>query len=176
MRSYPPQYQRSSTPLIRLLPYLSRQARRYLAIPATSALVKCLFLVAGQVVTAKGLSQPLSSRTLYLFLCSYITSKVFCQILTSLMDRLVSHNYPAGRECSLFLGLHALSLVSHRVLWDYSPQIRNVLFPDPQIQTRSKRSKKRKNRLVAQYYLLFRIKNLLDVHRFLDQSTLQLFT
>jgi len=92
------------------------------------------------------------------------------------MDRLVSHNYPAGRECSLSLGLHALSLVSHRVLWDYSPQIRNVLFPDPQIQTRSKRSKKRKNRLVAQYYLLFRIKNLLDVHRFLDQSTLQLFT
>jgi len=56
MRSYPPQYQRSSTPLIRLLPYLSRKARRYFAIPATSALVKCLFLVAGQVVTAKGAS------------------------------------------------------------------------------------------------------------------------
>jgi len=52
-------------------------------------------------------------------------------------------------------------------------QMRNVLFPDPQIQTRSKTSKK-KNRLVAQCCLLFKIKNLLDVHDFFDQSTLEL--
>jgi len=50
--------------------------------------------------------------------------------------------------------------------------MRNVLFPDPQIQTRSKTSKE--NRLAAQCYLLFKIKNLLDVHHFFDQSTLEL--
>jgi len=69
---------------------------------------------------------------------------VFCENSNTFIYRLVPHicQCPEDRVCGLFVNLQAESLVSHGVLWDYSPQIRNLLFPDPQIQTRSKPSKK----------------------------------
>ena len=49
-------------------PYLSRLARRYLAMPATSASVERLFSVAGQVVSAKRARLDPSTVTLLVFL------------------------------------------------------------------------------------------------------------
>jgi hypothetical protein len=49
-------------------PYLSRLARRYLAMPATRASVERLFSVAGQVVTAKRARLDPSTVTLLVFL------------------------------------------------------------------------------------------------------------
>jgi hypothetical protein len=65
--------------------------------------------------------------------------------------------------------------VLHRVLWDYSPQIHNVLFPDPQIQN-SINNIKKKLPGGTTLFILFKIKNLLDAHDFSDQSTLELVT
>ena len=52
----------------RLLPYLSRLAYRYLAMPATSAPVERLFSVTGQVVTAKRASVDPHTVTFLVFL------------------------------------------------------------------------------------------------------------
>ena len=49
-------------------PYLSRLARSYLAMPATSASVKRLFSVSGQVVTAKRASLDPTTVSLLVFL------------------------------------------------------------------------------------------------------------
>jgi hypothetical protein len=49
-------------------PYLSRLARRYLTMPATSASVERLFSVAGQVVTVKRARLHPSTVTLLVFL------------------------------------------------------------------------------------------------------------
>jgi len=53
---------------LRLTAYLSQLARRYLAMPATSASVERLFSVAGQVVTAKRARLHPSTVTLLVFL------------------------------------------------------------------------------------------------------------
>jgi len=50
------------------LPTVSRLARRYLAMPATSASVERLFSVAGQVVTAKRARLDPTTVTLLVFL------------------------------------------------------------------------------------------------------------
>ena len=49
-------------------PYLSQLARRYLAMPATSASVERLFSVAGQIVTAKRARLHPDTVTLLVFL------------------------------------------------------------------------------------------------------------
>ena len=49
-------------------PYLSQLARRYLAMPDTSASVERLFSVAGQIVTAKRANLHPSTVTLLVFL------------------------------------------------------------------------------------------------------------
>ena len=55
-------------------PYLSQLARRYLAMPATSASVERLFSVAGQIVTAKRARLHPDTVTLLVFL-QYVSAE-----------------------------------------------------------------------------------------------------
>jgi len=59
------------------------------------------------------------------------------------------------------------------MLWDYSPQIRNVFFSIRKFKLNQKHQKKC---LAAEYYLLSKIKNLLDVHHFFNESTPEMVT
>ena len=69
------------------LPTVSRLARRYLAMPATSASVERLFSVAGQVVTAKRARLDPTTVTLLVFLHEAIPGGVERGLLTVSVSR-----------------------------------------------------------------------------------------
>ena len=72
-----------------LFPYLSQVARRYLAMPATSASVERLFSVAGQVVTAKRNSLHPSTVTLLVFLHEAIPGVIERESLAIIQDKIL---------------------------------------------------------------------------------------
>ena len=71
-----------------LFPYLSQVARRYLAMPATSASVERLFSVAGQVVTAKRNSLHPSTVTLLVFLHEAIPGVIEREARAIIQDKI----------------------------------------------------------------------------------------
>ena len=72
-------------------PYLSQLARRYLAMPATSASVERLFSVAGQIVTAKRASLHPDTVTLLVFLHEAIPGGIEREAAAIIQESLTEH-------------------------------------------------------------------------------------
>jgi len=110
--------------------------------------------------------------------CARILFQVFCEKWPSLIVILVPHNCPCpeDRVCCLVLSLHAYSLLSHRMLWDFPSQIRRVLFESAQSNSFRVKNVTEKNCLRRQKLFLSQNKNVHDAQKNFDQSTLEMIT